>query len=339
MGADLRLGESGDKLWPTRPEEDVLTTDRKPWLAALLTLPLPGLGHLYAGLPIQALVAWLASVLASALVVMSAFWAPRPLNALLVWLIPFVSLVGIAIHAWRQAAKAPRPYALQRYNRWYVYPVFFLLAVPVLFIHRGIIQSKFVEAFRIPSRSMEPTIMAADFLFLDKRSTARRDVTRGTIVVFLSVEEAGLKVIKRVVGLPGDTLSMRSGALLLDGRPDPEDYLTEPPGTRHEEATMRAKMKTSQVAHYIGAAPDSYDPDLNNWGPLVVPPDSFFLLGDNRDQSYDSRYWGFLPSNHILGQPLFVYWSYDPWTKVPLPFFRAGRWDRFGLRLPRAGSH
>jgi signal peptidase I len=87
-------------------------------------------------------------------------------------------------------------------------------------------------------------------------------------------------------------------------------------------------MRRWQVSHLVGRDPATYQPDLHDWGPIVVPPDSFFMMGDNRDSSYDGRYWGFLPRLNVRGRPLIVYFSYDKNSYKPLPFLSAIRWGR-----------
>jgi signal peptidase I len=197
-----------------------------------------------------------------------------------------------------------------------------------------------VEAFRIPSGSMENTLLVGDFLFvnkllygaevplIDRRLPAIREPRRDEILVFDSVEEAGLKVVKRLVGMPGDTLVMENGVLFRNGDRVDEPWVIRTGPTLQTDAASRAQMRRWQLKYYVGANRDSYAPDLHNWGPVVVPQDSFFMMGDNRDGSYDGRYWGFLPRDHVRGRPLVVYFSYDPNTYKPLPFFTNVRWGR-----------
>jgi signal peptidase I len=202
------------------------------------------------------------------------------------------------------------------------------------------------EAFRIPSQSMENTLLIGDFLFANKavygaelpwvhwRLPGFREPTRGDVVIFDSVEEPGNKIVKRLVGIAGDTVEMRRGVLYRNGAALDEPYAvhaTEPPS---ETPDRRSQMRSWQVAHFVGRDPDGYWPDLNDWGPLVVPIDSLFVMGDNRDSSYDGRYWGFLPRSNVVGTPMFIYYSYDGSGVHRFPFFTEIRWGRI-FSVPR----
>jgi signal peptidase I len=306
---------------------------RKPWLAGLLSLVVPGLGHLYAGRPRAAAIAFLIGELAAATVLVPLFLRVAPLNVLIALLGLLVFAVGVPLHAAKAASAAAPSYQLQWYNRWYVYLSLWVVSA-LLFQSGGYEYTKthLVEAFQVPSGSMEPTIRVGDFLYVGKWDAARRDLRHETVVVFGSVEEAGLKVIKRIVGLPGDTLGMASGILYRNGQRLAEPYTIRIDPGRSEDPVQRAKMRGWQVNHLTAPAPDAYQPDLEEWGPIVVPSDSLFVLGDNRDASYDGRYWGFLPRSNVLGQPRVVYFSYDP--KGPGPFLHRVRWSRIGQALP-----
>ena len=197
-----------------------------------------------------------------------------------------------------------------------------------------------VEAFRIPSGSMENTLLIGDFLFVNKalygaevplihaRLPAVREPERDDILVFDSVEEEGLKVVKRLIGMPGDTLSMEAGQLFRNRQRVDEPYVVHGDPLRSEDPIQRAKMREWQVPHLVQRDTATYQPNLQDWGPIVVPADSFFMMGDNRDSSYDGRYWGFLPRTNVRGRPLLVYFSYDPNSWRSLPFVTAVRWTR-----------
>ena len=197
-----------------------------------------------------------------------------------------------------------------------------------------------VEAFRIPSGSMENTLLIGDFLFVNKalygaevpligaRLPAVREPRRNDVLVFDSVEDEGLKVVKRLIGMPGDTLSMENGELFRNGKRVNEPYALRSDPTRSEGPLQRAQMREWQLPHLINRNAATYQPDLQDWGPIVVPRDSFFMMGDNRDSSYDGRYWGFLPRTNVRGRPLVVYFSYDPSSWRALPVLTAVRWSR-----------
>lgn len=199
-----------------------------------------------------------------------------------------------------------------------------------------------VKAFRISSGSMERTLLVGDFLFvnkalygaevplLGKHLPAVREPRRGDIVVFRSpIEDSTL--VKRLIGVPGDTVAMAEGRLSRNGREQVEPYVVmdgAPPGIEYPDPEMRQW----QLRHLVGKDSAGYQPTARNWGPLVVPRDSFFMMGDNRDGSRDSRYWGFVPRRNIQGSPMLVYFSYDPGHWRPLPFLTAIRWRRLFAR-------
>ena len=207
-----------------------------------------------------------------------------------------------------------------------------------------VLRTFLIEAFRIPSGSMENTLLIGDFLFVNKalygaeipftgvHLPAFREPRRNDLVIFKSVEEPRLTVVKRVVGMPGDTLAMEDNLLMVNGAAAAEPFvLKTDPLADHEDPKMRGWQ-----ARYLtgGRDPRAYRPTLKNWGPILVPADSFFVMGDNRDNSYDSRYWGFLGRDRIRGRPLVVYFSYDPNGILPLPIFSSVRWGRL-LALPK----
>ncbi len=207
------------------------------------------------------------------------------------------------------------------------------IALVIWFFLRALL----VQAFRIPSPSMEDTLLIGDFLFVNKalygaeipvvkkRLPAFREPRRSDVVVFDSPETPGTNVVKRIIGTPGDTLSMRNNVVHVNGKPMPEPYVIRTdPGIDPEVPQMR----DWQLRYLAGSDRENYRPTLKNWGPIVVPSDSFFVMGDNRDNSYDSRYWGFLGRDRIDGRPLFIYYSFDRGGVLPLPFLTAIRWRR-----------
>lgn len=202
-----------------------------------------------------------------------------------------------------------------------------------------LVRAFFVEAFKIPSGSMEGTLLVGDFLLVNKlvygaevpliskRLPAVRDPGLGDVVVFQWPEDTEKHFVKRLVGLPGDTLEMRAGVLLRNGSEQLEPYaqrslpLREPSG--NDFLWQRDYLTADASAR-------GYNPTRNDWGPLVVPPLHYFVLGDNRDNSLDSRYWGFVPDSLMRGSPIFVYYSYEPDSARSFDWLRRVRWQRLG---------
>lgn len=195
-----------------------------------------------------------------------------------------------------------------------------------------------VEAFNIPTSSMENTLLVGDFLLVNKAVYgghipgtrlsfgAFRDPERGDVVVFHPPHEPETHYVKRLVGLPNDTLEMRDKGLYINGRPVPEPY------ARHVDDrgdSVHPDMDW-QSNHLIAAPPREYHPTRDNWGPLVVPEGHFFMLGDNRDNSEDSRYWGFVSRDQIQGRPWLVYYSQAPFGAARNPWYKRVRWGRLG---------
>jgi signal peptidase I len=200
-----------------------------------------------------------------------------------------------------------------------------------------------VEAFKIPTSSMEGTLLAGDFLLVNKAVygaeiprlgvsiPALSEPQRGEVIVFNPPHEPQKHYVKRLVGLPGDTLEMRSKQLWLNGQRVEEPYVL------HSDSGGDAiHPGMAWQARYLreGPVPGRYRPSRDNWGPLIVPQEQFFVLGDNRDNSEDSRYWGFVDRAAIRGKPWRVYYSSVPADRADfgLPPGEI-RWERIFGRI------
>jgi signal peptidase I len=195
-----------------------------------------------------------------------------------------------------------------------------------------------IEAFRIPTASMESTLLVGDFLLVNKAvygaqvpGTAARlpafgEPARGDVVVFTPPHEPTKNYVKRLVGLPGDTLFMRDKVLFVNGA-----LVAEPYAQHADPLDVHSPGMRWQLDYLIGPAErHRYRPSRDNWGPVIVPPERFFVLGDNRDDSEDSREWGFVDQAAVKGKPLFVYYSFNPRTRRSVPWLTEIRWDRIG---------
>jgi len=175
-----------------------------------------------------------------------------------------------------------------------------------------------LQAFEIPSSSMEDTLLIGDHVFVNREQFAPpsrwmgplmpyREIRRGDIVVFLSPAEPGLFVVKRIMGVPGDRIHLRDGAVYRNGEKLDEPYVHHKMGNY------------DPYRDNFPAVPPS-EPVTPDWqmeqrshiegDDIVVPNESYFAMGDNRDVSFDSRYWGFIPRQNVIGRPMFIYWSF-----------------------------
>ena len=200
-----------------------------------------------------------------------------------------------------------------------------------------------VEPFKIPSGSMEGTLLVGDFLFVNKlvygaevpftgkRLPAFRHPQRGDVLVFQWPEDPSKDFVKRLVGMPGDTVAMRDGVLIRNGRAQRERYVTHT-APHKDPSGEEFRWQRDYLVSRARARP-SYHPSRNNWGPLVVPVGNYFVLGDNRDNSLDSRYWGFVADSLVRGSPMVVYYSYAPDSNVAFDWLRRVRWNRLGERV------
>jgi signal peptidase I len=205
-----------------------------------------------------------------------------------------------------------------------------------------LIRTFLVEAFKIPSGSMERTLLVGDFLlvnklvygaelpFSHKRLPRLREPQRGDIIVFEWPEDPSKNFVKRLVGVPGDTLSMRDGVLWRNGTALAERYAvhTDP---AMDPAGEEFQWQRNYLVREAGAA--AAPASRNNWGPLVVPKGNYFVLGDNRDNSLDSRYWGFVPDSLVKGRPFVIYYSYAPDTTKGFTWLTRVRWQRLGEQV------
>ncbi len=206
----------------------------------------------------------------------------------------------------------------------------------ILFI---IIRSFLLQTFVITSGSMEDTLLVGDFLLVNRVALGSRipgtpasipgysAPRRGDVIVFDPPHEDELKLVKRLIGMPGDTLEMRDKVLYRNGTVSEEPYVRhlDPGGDDYHPW-----MEWQKDALAPGVDPSSYRPSRDNWGPIVIPPDRYFMLGDNRETSFDSRYWGLLEGWRLEGRAVFTYFSYNKSSYRPFPWVREVRWSRIG---------
>lgn len=229
----------------------------------------------------------------------------------------------------------------------------FISSIAVVLVTGLFIITFTLQAFVIPSSSMENTLLIGDHVFVDRMMLAPktswagplvpyRHPRHGDIFVFISPAQPGLYVVKRVIGVPGDHIRLQDGVVYRNGEKLNEPYVIR----RGDYNGYRDNFPDVPSTPYDDVTPEwrLTMPEHVQNGELVVPPDSIFAMGDNRDVSLDSRYWGFVPYENVIGRPMFIYWSFeeprDEYTRTSIGdrvaylftiaahFFDRTRWSR-----------
>lgn len=270
----------------------------RPWLAGMLGFVAVGLGHFYAGRPFRGLAAWSGSS-ALGIAVLAALLHPAPYAPWNV-VVPVSVLVVVWLLLVHDGYRCGREPASWRPKAWMVV---LTVGLVMLVDQMGSVatRARLGQALKIPTRSMEPGLALGDHIMVDKRAATVRTLRRGDVVVFLNPHDRSKLWLKRIGGLPGETVEVRDKRLLIDG--------IEP---------------TELPATYVDG--DKTLAPRDTMASVTIAGDHYFMIGDNRDRSYDSRFWGTVPRSDILGKARVVYFSWD---------IEAGtvRWSRIGTRL------
>jgi len=257
--------------------------DRLPWLAGLLSFVQPGLGHLYSGNLKRAVVFYVTIELAFALAVIMGIVVPAPRFGLLAGLLFLVAIrIQVIVDSARTARSAAKPYPLRRFNRVVVY-----LAVLVgwgLLQPAATVVPKVCGYYRVPTVGMQPTILGGDRVLVNKLTYRFRKPQRGDLAVFRVPNVRHVIQVKRIIGLPGERIEISEDKVLINGRPFEDD-----PG-------------------FWGERSADLPPNMTDVS-VTVPPSAVFLLGDDRYDSADSRYFGCVPIEDLVGVVQTIVWS------------------------------
>ncbi len=264
---------------------------RKPWLALLLSLITSGTGHIYNGSLKKGLILCTVSIILGLIIPLfiGTFTglAIGITAGLIFWL-------GVCIDAWREARRQ-RDYELQRWNKWWVYLLVILFNIGAGTALESIVTAYSYEAFKAPSGSMLPTLQIGDH-FIAEILGENEPVHRGDIIIFFN-EENDVNFVKRIIGLPGETLSIKQQVVFIEGQPLKEPY------ANHTKA------------HF-------FVPVRDNFAPVTLDTDEYFVMGDNRENSYDSRWLGPVKRQDITARTKYIYFPGDMESE--------GWLDRFG---------
>ena len=262
---------------------------RLSWLAVALTMCCPGLGQLYCGRAARGLVMFGSFALFGPLVVGLSLIATSTASLLLfvACLLAFVgAAIWIAVDTKRIANELRGlDYTLRDYNHLAVYVMLSLTSVPYSIGLAFFLRANVMEAFVIPTRSMSPTLMPGDRILANKLGISTRTFHRGDVIVFRNPENRRQNFVKRIVGLPSDSEEINEHELLINGE------------TQHRVPDSAALSRPPKVSVQ------------------TVPAGSYFVLGDNRDLSHDSRNFGFLSHGEITGVVTYLYWPAKSWSR------------------------
>ena len=274
---------------------------RKPWLAALLTFFTIGIGHVYCGRALRGIILFLVGVFIFGAFLSFSLLFP-PVSPILGIVISLLFGIYCVIDSYKIAKESNSQYTLKNYNRWYVYLLCWLIGSVVIGnLVQMSIKANVVEAFKIPSGAMLNTLQIGDHIICNKLVYKISETKRGDIVIFPFPQDPAVQYVKRVIGLPGELIEIKNKKIFING-----NLLNEPYAINITSTILSA-----------GESP------RDNMGPIEIPDNQLFLMGDNRDNSYDSRFWGFVNKSEIKGKVIYVYWSWNSKeTSV--------RWSRIG---------
>ncbi len=257
---------------------------RNPVLALLLSIFDPGLGQIYNGQLGKSIAFYFVGYLL--LILLSLTGLQYNFLGLLVVLgIGILFVLCIMGDALIVAVKR-KEIALKRYNRWYFYLIFALLTIVISSITDDFVKNKIlgIKAYKMPGGSMMPSLMIGDHIMVNLKYYKNNKPQRGDILVFKYPEDPSREFIKRIVAVGGDVIEGKNKVIYVNDKLINEPYIQ----------LSNTKNKLEQ---------------RDTFGPYVIPKRKFFVMGDNRDQSYDSRFFGFVGIEELGGKALYVYWS------------------------------
>ena len=258
-----------------------LVKTRKPIIAFLLSFITPGLGQIYNGQFKRGIILYLIELLLVVALIFSGLFLKFFYGAI----ISLVIILGFTIFIWLNAlfdAIKLKEVRLKPYNKWYIYLVIVLINSFVIQpVISSVIKNNRVKAYKIPASSMEPTLLVGDYLIVDRGCYKSQKPKRGDIIAFEFPKDPSKDFIKRVIATEGEKVKIVHNKIYIDDQliDDPWGHFTMPRSS------------------------------IEDYAPVKVPQDCLFVLGDNRDNSQDSRFWGFVNIKKVKGKALYLYWA------------------------------
>ncbi|MBM9616933.1 signal peptidase I [Desulfobulbus rhabdoformis] len=294
---------------------------RKPYIALLFSILTPGLGHIYCGRPLKGLLLFGCTVvyfpLAWLIEMAGARGTSFYIAFMAVLLFSALAMLYAIGDAFFLAKRKREEMRAGPFNRSWVYILIILAGLTTSWAFPLNIKSNLVQAFRIPSSAMTPSVLIDDYLFADKALYKKRLPRYGEIVVFIYPEDRQKYFIKRVIGLPGDRIEVRGDEVIVNGHPLAHVLKTQATFNGAKGPIKGAVVEETLADRTYSILLTKSKQSNKHMGPFIVPANHCFVLGDNRNNSLDSRHFGPVPLVDVLARADFIY----------LP---AGKWSRFG---------
>ena len=272
-------------------EDNIKIKRRRWWLAGLLGFFVPGLGQVYNGQATKGLfLNFLLTTWGGLLLSLIYYIMKSPMSGFslgLLALLFFISLAAsllIIFESIRTARKSGEGHALKPYNKWYIYLIVILVISGISMSMDMVFRDNIIKAYKIPSGSMQPTLEPGDHVLSNQLYYRYHNPTHGDVIIFKNPRDENMDFVKRIVGCSGDTIEIKDNQVFLNGKKSDEPY-----------ALLTVKG----------------EPPMKNFGPFVIPEDEYFVLGDNRNNSLDSRDLGTIMRHNIEGKVIFIYFSWD----------------------------
>jgi signal peptidase I len=275
-----------------------ISNRRKPWLAVLLSLLFSGMGFVYCGNLAIGVIYLVLGFVALAAVYSIMLWGPAWMLAIyLPWIIAGLLILGIALWTWQVARRQPIDYVLKWYNKLVVYLLWPIPPILTLLAFQLVIGE--YKMYIVPSSAMENCVNVGERLIADLDAYQSDLPDRGDVIIFVWPGDNVTKYIKRCVGIPGDTVRIVDKLVYINGTREPD------------RPTLKYIDTTDAGVQRIQPSDNRALGTRDNYGPYIVGPRQLFVMGDNRDNSFDSRFWGPVPRRLLVGKAIRIITSPD----------------------------
>ncbi|MBS0202554.1 MAG: signal peptidase I [Planctomycetes bacterium] len=287
---------------------------RKPWIAKSLSMICTGLGQIYCGRVERGLMMFCGSLLLGPVLIVTAL-IPNSTAMLVTFLISLAGLIGLVVWSVRDAGRIARSLTEASPPQVTFRPLVYILmtstSIPYAIGLAFFLRATVLEAFIVPSASMSPTLVPGDRILVTKLGLSEHKFERGNVVVFRYPINHRQNYVKRIVGLPGETIEIKDGKVIINGKPLEQTPI--PPEGKNNTDSGQAFLERAGDREYT-IRMDQPDSGIQ-LKPQVVAPDAYFVLGDNRTRSRDSREFGSVPHGLMVGVVRYIYLPGDKWNR------------------------